>query len=160
MVAWKVFGLVCFERPLTLALLIAVLSFGFAFIVLSAHPDLFAGAALAGFTVTLASAKNDRSILFASATYGLTIAVLTLAHEAIPPSFSLGTVLAIVVLAANNPINIQRLSRLLAVSIGLTAAVVVALLKRCGISSQLCAIVPYDAVDLPISGPALQGSNS
>ncbi|MFW3112686.1 hypothetical protein MHAE_02845 [Mycobacterium haemophilum DSM 44634] len=140
------------ERRLMLALLIAVLPFGFAFAVLSAHPDLFAGAALAGFAVTLASVKGDRSILFASATYGVTIAVLTLAHEAIPSLFSLGAVLAIATLAAHSSINIQRISALLAVAPGLAVAVAAALLGRRGISSQLCAMVPHGAVDWPAAG--------
>lgn len=140
------------ERRLMLALLIAVLPFGFAFAVFSAHPDLFAGAALAGFAVALTSAQNDRSILLTSAAYGVTVAVLTLAHEAIPSLFSLGAVLAIVTLAAHRSINLQRLSALFAVVPGLAVAAAAALLGRRGISSQLCAMVPHGAVDWPAAG--------
>jgi hypothetical protein len=140
------------ERRLMLALLTPALPFGFAFAVFSASPHLFGGVALAGFAMALASTKRDRSILFASAAFGSTIAVLALVHEAIPCLFSLGAVIAIVVLAAHSSLEIQRLSALLAVAPGLAVAIAAAVLGRRGISSQLCASMPHGAVDWPSAG--------
>jgi hypothetical protein len=85
------------ERRLMLALLVPVLPFGFAFAVFSAHPDLFGGAALAVFAVVLASTNGDRPVVMASATYGVTTAVLTLVHEAIPAVKSRDVVYDVVV---------------------------------------------------------------
>ncbi|WP_045843344.1 hypothetical protein [Mycobacterium lepromatosis] len=130
-----------------LALLIAVLPFGFAVTVFSEHPDLFTGIALARFAVTLASAKIDRSILFSSAPHTVTVAVLTLVHKAIPLLCSLDTVLSTVTLAVHSSINIQRLSAPLTVAPGLAVTVTTALLGAPWNFAQLCAMVTHGAVD-------------
>ena len=135
------------ERRLMLALLIPVLPFGFVHAVVLPTPDLLGGAALAVFAVVLASAKTDRSLLFASGIYGLTTAVLTLIHEAVPFLQALGAVLAIVVLAHSSA-KIQRLSAFLAVAPGLVVVLAIALLGQRDASSQ-CARLPHKAVDFP-----------
>lgn len=140
------------ERRLMLALFIPVLPFGFAFAVLSAHPDLYGGAALAVFATVLASTQKDRAILLASAAYGLTSAVVTLAHEAVPAIFSLGAIIAIVVLAQHSSINVQRFSAILAFAPGLGVVGAVTVFGRHGISSELCSQVPHGAVDWPAAG--------
>jgi hypothetical protein len=145
------------ERRWMLAVLIPVLPFGFAFAIFCPHPDLVAGAVLATFAVVLASVKEDRSVLLASAAYGFTTALLTLIHEAIPLLFSLGAVVAVVSLAAHSSINTQRRSAFLAVVPGLAVMLAIGLLGRRGISSQLCALVPHRAVDWPAAGKLTWG---
>ena len=137
------------ERRLMLALLIPVLPFGFLRAVVLPMPNLLGEAALAAFAVVIASVKKDRSILFASAAYGFTIAVLTLIHEAIPLLLSLGAIMAIVALAVHIPAKIQRLSALLAVAPGLVVALTIGLLGRRDESAQ-CARLPHRAVDWPV----------
>jgi hypothetical protein len=140
------------ERRLMLALLIPVLPFGFAAAIYAPHPDLLAGAALAAFAATLASVKEDRTILSASACYGFTTALLTLIHEAIPLLYSLGAIVAIVALGMHSPIKVQRLSALLAVVPGLVVGLAIGFFGRRGVSSQLCARVPHRAVNWPPAG--------
>jgi hypothetical protein len=137
------------ERRLMLALLIPVLPFGFVRAVVLPMPNLLGEAALAAFAVVIASVKKDRSILFASAAYGLTTAVLTLVHEAIPLLISLGALMAIAVLAAHSSIKIQRLSALLAVAPGLVVALAIGLLGQRDESAQ-CARLPHRAVYWPV----------
>ena len=103
------------------------------------------------FAVIFASVKKDRSILLASASYGFTIAMLTLIHEAVPLLLSLGAILAIVVLGVHSSIKIQRLSALLAVAPGLVVALAIGLLGRRDVSSQ-CALVPHKGFDWPPAG--------
>jgi hypothetical protein len=142
------------ERRLMLVLLIPVLPFGFGTAIHAPQPDLLAGSALAMFAAALATVKGSRPILFASACYGFATALLTLIHEAIPFLYSLGAIVAIVVLGMNSPIKIQRLSALLAVAPGLVVALAIGLLGRQGISSQLCTLVPHRAVYWPYWGGA------
>lgn len=87
------------------------------------------------FAVVLASAKTHRSLLFASGIYGMTAAVLTLIHEAVPFLQALGAVLAIVVLV-HSSVKIQRLSALLAVAPGLVVVLAIAVLGRRDASSR------------------------
>ena len=133
------------ERRLMLALLIPMLPLGFVHAVVLPTPDLVGEAALAVFAVVLASTKGDRSLLVASGIYGVTTAVLTLIHEAVPFLQALGAVLAIVVLV-HSSIKMQRLSAFLAVVPGLVVALTIALLRRQDVSS-LCARLPHRAVD-------------
>lgn len=135
-----------------LSLLIPVLPFGFFATINGAQTDLLAGAALAAFAVALVSARGDGHVLLASASYGGTIALVTLIHEASPLLYSLGAVIAIVVLSAHSPMKVQRLGVVLAVVPGLVVAPAVALFGRRGISSQLCAFVPHRAVNWPAAG--------
>ncbi|MGO9228388.1 MAG: hypothetical protein ACLQKA_04125, partial [Bryobacteraceae bacterium] len=132
------------ERRLMLALLIPMLPLGFVHAVVLPTPDLLGEAALAVFAVVLASAKRDRSLLVASGTYGMTTAVLTLIHEAVPFLQALGAILAIVVLV-HSSVKIQRRSALLAVAPGLAVALAIALLRRRDVSSQ-CARLPHKAI--------------
>lgn len=137
------------ERRLMLALLVAVLPFGFVRAVVAPTPDLIGEAALAVFAVVLASAKRDRSPLVASGVYGMTVAVLTLIHEAIPFLQAIGAILAIAVLV-HNSVKIQRLNALLAVAPGLVVALAIALLRQRDVSSQ-CAQLPHRAFYFPPS---------
>lgn len=132
------------ERQLMLALLVPMLPLGFVHAVVLPTPDLVGEAALAVFAVVLASAKRNRSVLIASGIYGMTTAVLTLVHEAVPFLQALGAVLAIVVLVRSS-VKIQRLSALLAVAPGLVVALAIALLRRRDVSSQ-CDRLPHRAV--------------
>jgi hypothetical protein len=136
------------ERRLMLALLIPMLPLGFVHAVVLPTPDLLGEAALAAFAVVLASAQRDRSPLVASGIYGMTTAVLTLIHEAVPFLQSLGAVLAIVVLV-HTSLKMQRLSALLAVAPGIVVGLAIALLRRRDVSSQ-CARLPHRAVDWPV----------
>ncbi|WP_421529345.1 hypothetical protein [Mycobacterium sp. THU-M104] len=132
------------ERRLMLALLTPVLPLGFVHAVMLPTPDLVGEAALAVFAVVLASARRDRTLPVASGVYGVTIAVLTLLHEAVPFLQALGAVLAIVVLVHGSA-TIQRRSALLAVAPGLIVALTIALLRRRDVSPQ-CARLPHRAV--------------
>lgn len=140
------------ERRLMLALLVLVLPFGIGAAISAPQTDLLAGAALALFAVVLSSVKERRMLLLASVCYGITVAVLTLIHEASPLLYSLGAIVAIVVLSVESPIADQRLGALLAVTPGLGAAAAVALLGQRGVSSQLCALVPHRPLNWPAAG--------
>ncbi len=131
------------ERLLMLALLTPILPLGFVHAVVLPTPDLVGESVLAVFAVVLASAKRDRSLLIASGTYGMTTAVLTLIHEAVPFLQALGAILAILVLA-HGSVKMKRLSALLAVAPGLVVALTIALLRRRDVSSQ-CARLPHKA---------------
>ncbi|OBG28916.1 hypothetical protein A5672_03740 [Mycobacterium alsense] len=132
------------ERRLMLALLTAILPLGFVHAVVLPTPDLIGEAALAVFAVVLASAKGHRALPVTSAIYGMTIAVLTLLHEAVPFLQALGAVLAIVVLAHSSAKS-QRRSALLAVAPGLAVALAIALLRRQDVSSH-CDRLPHRAI--------------
>ncbi len=151
-VAWKVaprFGRS--ERRLMLDLLLPVLPFGFARAVFLPLPELLGGAVLAVFAVLVASAQKKGSILLASVFYGLCIAVLTLIHEAVPLLLSLGAILAIVLLGADNSIKFQRLNALVAVAPGLVVALAIGWLGRRDVSPE-CARLPHKALDWPPAG--------
>lgn len=145
------------ERRLMLALLTAVLPLGFVHAVMLPTPDLLGEAALAVFAVVLASTKSDRSLPVASGIYGMTTAMLTLIHEAVPFLQALGAVLAIVVLAHGST-RMRRLSGVLAVGPGLAVALAVALLRRQDVSSH-CGRLPHRAVRWA-PGPAPSGEHA
>lgn len=140
------------ERRLQLALLIVVLPFGFAFGLLQAGSTLFGGAALVVFAVAVARARSDRSVLIASAVFGVVTAVATLVHEAIPFLFGLGVIAVLVVLANQLEQRARWLSCALALGPGLVTALAVAVLGRHGISEELCALVPHAQVNNPLAG--------
>lgn len=133
------------ERRLMLALLIPMLPLGLVHAVVLPTPDLVGEAVLAVFAVVLVSVQRERSAPVVSGGYGLTTAVLTLIHEAIPLLQALGAVLAIVVLT-NSSVKIQRLSALLAVVPGVVVAVAVAVLRRRDVSPH-CARLPHKTVE-------------
>jgi hypothetical protein len=145
------------ERRLMMALLIPVLPFGFAFGLFSARPDLFGAAALAGFAVALTTAATARSVVVASVVYGLAIAVLTLAHEAIPFLFGLGAIAALTVFARQFGEKVFRVSAAIALAPGLMTALVVAALGRRGHSAQLCQLVPHGPTNHPLAGKPTVG---
>ncbi|MFY9336699.1 MAG: hypothetical protein WAO90_11985 [Mycobacterium sp.] len=140
------------ERRLMMALLVPLLPFGFAFGLFSARPDLFGASALIGFAVALNAVHKSRSVLIASAVYGITAAVLTLTHEAIPFLFGLGALSALAVLARQHHAKTLRASAILAVGPGLLTALAVAVMGRRGISAQLCELVPHGATNHPLAG--------
>jgi hypothetical protein len=129
------------ERRLMLALLIPMLPLGIAHAVVLPTPDLIGEAALAVFAVVLAAPKTDRSLLVASGIYGMTTAVLTLIHEAVPFLQALGAILAIVALTHAST-KIQRLSAVFAVAPGLFTAAAIAMLRRRDVSPQ-CDRLPH-----------------
>lgn len=135
------------ERRLMLALLVPVLPFGFARAVALPSPDLLAGAALAIFTVVVATAKADRRIVLSSAAYGICAAALTLIHEVIPLLLSLGAIMAIATLVATHrSVRVQRLSAVLAVAPGLVVALVIGMVGRRDVSSE-CDRLPHKIFD-------------
>ncbi|MCX2933917.1 hypothetical protein ORI20_26965 [Mycobacterium sp. CVI_P3] len=137
------------ERRLMLALIFPMLPFGIARAVLVPTPDLLGEAALAVFAIVLVSTKRDGSVVIASVIYGITTAVLTLIHEAIPFLQALGAVLAIAILAPGST-KMRRTSLLVAVTPSLVAALAIALLGRRDASPQ-CARLPHRAIDFPIA---------
>ncbi|MDT7759105.1 MAG: hypothetical protein QOH27_5003 [Mycobacterium sp.] len=145
------------ERRLMLALLLPVLPFGFAFAIFCPHTDLLGAAALAAFAAMLGWCNEDRSIVLGSTAYGLITAILTLVHEAIPVLFSLGAILAIVVLTTGRSVRVQRLCAVVAVAPGLVITMTTVLLGRHGITSELCALVPHRLVDWPAAGNLTMG---
>lgn len=139
------------ERRLLMAFLIPVLPFGLAFGLLSGAPTLFGAAVLAGFAVVLQRAKTDRSVLIASAVYGLISVMATLLHEAIPFLFGLGVIMALIVLADVSTQRTRALAYGLALGPGLATAIAVALLGKRGVSEDLCELVPHGPVFNPMA---------
>ncbi len=140
------------ERRLQLAFLVVILPFGFAFGLLQAGSTLFGGAVLVGYAIALAAARSDRSVLIASAVYGVVTAVATLAHEAIPLLFGPGVVVALVVLANQLRQKALWASGALALGPGLVTGLAVAAFGRRGVSEELCRFVPQGLVNNPLAG--------
>lgn len=139
------------ERRLLMALLIPFLPFGFAFSVFSARPDLFGAVTVIGFAVALTRIKSESGVVIASAVYGLTIAVLTLIHEAIPLLFSLGALAALSVLGRELRTRSFWTAAVLAVGPGLLVTATVAVFGRRGVSAELCAGVPHLPMNHPLA---------
>ena len=140
------------ERRLMVAMLLPLLPFGIAFAAYSARPDLFGAAALAVFTVALASARSRAVALAICAAYGVGIASLTLVHEAIGMQFALGAALAVVVLGASlDREGARRLGGLLAVGPGVVTAGAVAAFGRHDIGARLCSAVPHHSMPNPLA---------
>jgi hypothetical protein len=138
------------ERRLMVAMLIPLLPFGIPFAVYSARPDLFGAAALAVFAVAMGFVRSRTAAMAWCVAYGLTIAALTLVHEAIGMQFGLGAVLAIVVLGAALG-SARRRGVLLAVAPGVVASLGVAAFGRHGIASQLCSALPHHPMPNPLA---------
>ncbi|MEB3981848.1 hypothetical protein OQ968_11285 [Mycobacterium sp. 663a-19] len=141
------------ERRIMLALLIPVLPFGFAFAI-AARPDLFGAAVFVAYAIALVYARSPRAITACSAAYGISIAVLALAHEGVVFELSLGAILAILVLARRAAPNVQRLGAVLAIGPGVISALCILFLGRHGISSQLCSRVPHKSVGDALTNPS------
>lgn len=145
------------ERRLQLAFLVAVLPFGFALGMLSGGSTLFGSLPLVVFAIALTKASSDRFVLVASAVYGIVTAVAALVHEAIPFLFGLGVILALMVLTNQLDRRALWISYALALAPGLVTALVVAVLGRHGVSSDLCALVPHGQVNNPLAGHPTAG---
>ncbi|MBJ7399421.1 hypothetical protein [Mycolicibacterium sp.] len=145
------------ERRLQLALLVAVLPFGFAFGLLQAGSTLFGATALIGFGVSVARARSDRSVLAISGIFGVVTVVLVLVHEAIPLLFGLGVIAVLVVLANQLEQKALWASCALALGPGLVTALVVAVLGKHGIADELCALIPHAQVSNPLAGKPTLG---
>lgn len=145
------------ERRLQLAFLVAVLPFGFALGMLSGGTTLFGSLPLVVFAIALTKASSDRFVYVASAVYGVVTAVATLVHEAIPFLFGLGVILALMVLTNQLDRGALWISCALALGPGLVTALVVAVLGRHGVSSELCALVPHGQVNNPLAGHPTPG---
>ena len=137
------------ERRIMLALLVSILPFSLAFYVFSPRPELLGMAALVVLGIYLRSVHNARSIIVASALYGLTVAVLAFMHEAIPIIFALGAILAILVLVKDATPVLRWSCAGLAVGPGLIVSLLIAGLGRRNIASQLCAQLPHRMIDDP-----------
>lgn len=140
------------QRRRLLALLIPVLPFGFAFGLFSARTDLLGGAALAGFAVLLTRLTTARATVLASAVYGVTLAVLTLIHEATPFLFGLGVLAALTVLAGRLDTRSFQASVGLALGPAILVAMALAAFGRRGVSAQLCAQVQHGPMNHPLAG--------
>ncbi|BBZ70880.1 hypothetical protein [Mycobacterium paraseoulense] len=135
-------------RRLMVAMLIPLLPFGVPFAAYSARPDLFGGAALALFCSALVFTRSRAIAMAWCIAYGVTIAAMTLAHEAIGLQFALGAVLAIIVLGGALE-NSQGLGVLMGVMPGALTAAAVAAFGRHDIAAQLCASVPHHPMPDP-----------
>jgi hypothetical protein len=135
------------ERRIMLALLVPVLPFGLAFAFCSARPDLFGAATLVTFVVAMAFVPAPRYAVLWSGLYGIVIAVLGLMHEAITLEFSLGAILAILVLARDIAPAVQRASIVVAIAPGLIVALAVSLLGEHGFGARACSKVPHRYID-------------
>lgn len=138
------------ERRRMVTMLIPVMPFGVPFAAFSARPDLFGGATLALFTTALLLARTRAVALAWCVIYGLTIAVLTLAHEAIGLQFALGAVLGIMGLGGVLK-STQRLGVLLAVVPGSCTAAVIAAFGRHNVAFRLCSAVPHHTMANPFA---------
>jgi hypothetical protein len=141
------------ERRVMLALLIPVLPFSVSFALWDPRPELFAASALVAFGIALTYCATAGTALTASALYGSVTAVFAFVHEAIPLTFALGAVLAVLVLARGLAFPLQRTCILLAVIPGLAATAVIAVLGRRDAAAQLCAQVPHGMLDNPFAVP-------
>ncbi|KDE97455.1 hypothetical protein Y900_000545 [Mycolicibacterium aromaticivorans JS19b1 = JCM 16368] len=138
------------RRRLT-ALLIPVLPFGFAFALFSARTDLLGGAALALFAVLLTRVAT-RATVMASAVFGLTLAVLTLIHEATPFLFGLGVLSALTVLARHLDAKAFWTSVVAALGPPVLVALALAAFGRQKVSPQLCQLVQHGPMNHPLAG--------
>ena len=145
------------ERRLQLAFLVAVLPFGFALGMLSGGSTLFGSLPLVVFAIALTKANSRRFVFVASAVYGVVTAVATLVHEAIPLLFGLGVILALIMLTNQLDRRGLWISYALALGPGLVTALMVAVLGRHGVSSELCALVPHGQVNNPLAGHLTPG---
>lgn len=140
------------ERRLQLAVLVAVLPFGFAFGLLQAGATLFGATAMIVFAIAIARAETARSVRVASALFGVCNAVLALVHEAIPLLFGLGVIAALAVLANHSERRGLWIDCALALGPGLLATVVVAAFGKHGIGDGLCALIPHAQINNPLRG--------
>ncbi|QLL09606.1 hypothetical protein [Mycobacterium vicinigordonae] len=137
------------ERRVLLALLIPVLPFSYSYAIYNSHPEILGMSALLAFSIAIWKARTSRVRVIASSLYGIAIAVLSFIHEAIPLEFTLGTVLAIIVLPKGATDSERRRCFSLAALPGLAAVGTIVLLGRRDISAQLCTQVPHGMVDDP-----------
>ncbi|MBI3693135.1 MAG: hypothetical protein HY239_21370, partial [Mycolicibacterium aromaticivorans] len=140
------------QRRRLIALLIPVLPFGFAFALFSARTDLLGGAALALFAVVLTRVATTRVTVIASAVYGLTLAVLTLIHEATPFLFGLGVLMALTVLARHLDARAFWTSVVAALGPSVLIAMALAAFGRQKVSPQLCQLVQHGPMNHPLAG--------
>jgi len=145
------------ERRLQVALLIVVLPFGFAFGLLQAGATLYGGTALIFFGLAVRRAKSARSVLTASAVFGIATGVLVLIHEAIPLLFGLGVIAVLAVLA--NQLERKQLwaGYALALGPGIATALIVAAFGRHGVADELCALIPHAQANNPLKGKPTLG---
>ncbi|MCV7020072.1 hypothetical protein [Mycolicibacterium aichiense] len=140
------------QRRRLIALLIPVLPFGLAFALFSARTDLLGGAALAFFAVALTRIATARATVIASAVYGLTLAVLTLIHEATPFLFGLGVLSALTVLARHLHAKAFWASAVAALGPSILVALALAAFGRQKVSPQLCQLVQHGPMNHPLAG--------
>lgn len=145
------------ERRVQLAFLVAVLPFGFAFGLLQAGSTLFGGALLVLYAIAVAAAESERSVVVASAVFGLATIVTTLIHEAIPLLFGLGVIATLVVLANRLRPKAFWTSLGLALGPGMVTALAVAAFGKRGVSAELCALIPNGMVNNPLAGNPTTG---
>ncbi|WP_231639435.1 hypothetical protein [Mycobacterium sp. Marseille-P9652] len=137
------------QRRVLLALVVPVLPFALSYAIYSPHPELFGMAALVAFSCAVNAARTRRVFMLVSALYGLAIAVLALAHEAIPLQLALGAILAILVLPRCATLATKRVCAVLAVGPGIASTLLIAWLGRRDIAAQVCAQVPHGLIEHP-----------
>ncbi|TDO17038.1 hypothetical protein EV580_0204 [Mycobacterium sp. BK086] len=140
------------ERRRLLALLIAVLPFGFAFALFSARTDALGGTALVGFAIALTKATTTRARLIISAVFGLVLGVLSLIHEATPFLFGLGALAALTVLADQLCTKGFRACVVLALGPSILVALALTAFGKTKISPQLCQMVQHFPMNHPLAG--------
>lgn len=131
------------ERRVVVSLLIPVLPCAASFALMGPRPEFVAGAAFLVFIVVLTRSTTVRSVVISSLCYGLFIAVMAFAHEAIAIEFVLGAVLAIAVLAHVDNATTRRLCLGLATVPGLIALGVISVFGRKDLAPQICASIPH-----------------
>jgi len=137
------------ERRIMLALLVPVLPFSISYALYSPHPEHAGMAAVLAFSIALTRVRSTRSRLIVSAVYGIGMAAMALAHEAIPLQLALGAVLAIVVLSRDATPVAQQACSVLAVGPGIVSALLVGGLGHRNLGSQLCTQVPHRMLENP-----------
>ena len=135
------------ERRVVVALLIPVLPCAVSFALLGPRPELFAAGALLVFGVLLTRLTTARATLVCSGCYGVFLAILAFVHEAIPIEFALGSVLAIAVLARVDRGCTRWICTLMAVTPGLFASALIAVLGHHGVASELCMQLPHKMME-------------
>lgn len=131
------------ERRVVVSLLIPVLPCAASFALMGPRPEFVAAGAFLLFIVALTRITDRRFIVLSSACYGLFIALMAFAHEAIAIEFVLGAVLSIEVLAHLDREVIRRWCIGLATVPGLIALGVIAVFGRKDLAPQICNSIPH-----------------
>lgn len=131
------------ERRVVVSLLIPVLPCAASFALMGPRPEFVAAGAFLLFIVALTRITNVRLIIVSSACYGLFIALMAFAHEAIAIEFILGAVLSIEVLSHLDREATRRWCIGLATVPGLAALGAITAFGRRDLAPQICKSLPH-----------------